>query len=367
MPARWWWVIAVLAGATAGSATPQPAEVARVLAEGEQRLAVGDAAGAEAVFDRAAGVAHDHDVEISLVRAYMQAGDYRRALTFAAHAEGAHGDAPATSGLYAWLLTSGGQRQVAQRLLGPTLRAYGDDALLAHVAERLAEDWLVADAALLDPPARFAPYAFGAAAAGRVVASAMLSADGARALAPSAAVPDDSGGVWVRNGLGDTVPAAVERRFEIDRVELAVLALYEPLPSPRDLAVAARVPFAGSVGYAVEFPPQSNAEAAWPLLTLGFFGRGLHADELPPLGIDVPGGPRGGAAFDEAGRIVGLTVRDRDGNDRLAPVALMPEDVRPWFDAPAAAAAARRGALDLIYERALLVTLQVIVADRGEP
>ena len=90
--ARWWLAVALLAGATAGSGTAQLIALARVLAEGEQRLAAGDAAGAEAAFDRAAGAAHDHDVEISLVRAYMQAGDYRRALAFAAHAAGAHGD-----------------------------------------------------------------------------------------------------------------------------------------------------------------------------------------------------------------------------------------------------------------------------------
>jgi hypothetical protein len=366
VPARWWLAVALLVGVTAGSGTAQPERLARVLEEGERRLAAGDAAGAEAAFDRAAGAAHDHDVEISLVRAYMQAGDYRRALAFAAHAAGAHGDAPATSALYAWLLTSGGQRQVAQRLLEPTLAAHGDDVLLAHAAARLAERWLVADAALLDAPARFAPYAFGAAAAGQVVASAMLSADGARALTPAASFQGDRLDVWVRNGLGDTVPAAVERRFEIDGVELAVLALYEPLPAPRDLAAAARVPFAGSVGYAVEFASQPIAEAAWPLLTLGFFGRVLREDELPPLGIDVPPGPRGGAAFDEAGRIVGLTVRAGDGSDRLAPVALLPEEVRPWFGAPASGATAPRSALDTIYERALLVTLQVIVAGRAE-
>lgn len=334
-----------------------------MLAAGEQHLLDGDAAGAEAAFERAAAAVHDHDVEISLVRTYMQAGDYRRALAFAAHAAGAHGDAPATSALYAWLLTSGGQRQVARRLLEPMLSAHADDALLVHAAARLAEPWPVADTALLGAPARFAPYAFGAAAAGRVAASAMLSADGARALAPGAAIPRDAPELWVRNGLGAAVAATVERRLEIKGVGLAVLALHEPLPAPVDLAATARTPFAGSVGYAVEFAPQHGAEAAWPLLTLGFFGRSLREDELPVLGIDVPAGARGGAVFDDAARVVGVTVRAVDGSDRLAPVAMLPEDLRRAFGAPLQGAAAPRLPIDVIYERALRSTLQVIVAN----
>ena len=127
---------------------------------------------------------HDHDLEISLVRAYMQAGEYRRALAFAAHAAGAHGNEPAASALYAWLLASGGQEQVARRLLDAALAASPADATLTHVAARLAEPWPVADEKLLVPPARFAPYAFGAVATGVVASSATLV--GGRRAVPSA-------------------------------------------------------------------------------------------------------------------------------------------------------------------------------------
>jgi hypothetical protein len=335
-----------------------------LLGEGERRLAAGDAAGAEAAFDRTAAAAHEHDVEISLVRAYMQGGDYRRALAFAAHAAGAHGDAPVATALYAWLLASGGQRQVAGRLLLPVLAEHADDALLTQSAARLAEAWPTADGALLRPPARFAPYAFGADAVGSMAANAMLSADGRRALAPAAVVPPDGTKLWVRNGVGSTVEAALERRLDVAGARLALLTLRSPLPAPIDLVAAARAPFAGSVGYAVGFGPQPRAEAAWPLLTLGFFGRSGRADELPALGIDVPPGVRGGPVFDDAGRLVGMAVRALDGHDRLAPLAALPEDLLPLFGNPSLGGPAPRSALDLIYERALLLTLQVIVADK---
>ena len=99
--------------ATAAAAHSQ-SDVARVLAEGEQRLTVGDAVGAEAALERAAAAAHEHEVELSVVRAYMQEGAYRRALAFVAHTAGAHGENRTATALYAWLLHAGGQQQVAR-------------------------------------------------------------------------------------------------------------------------------------------------------------------------------------------------------------------------------------------------------------
>jgi hypothetical protein len=133
--------------------------------------------------------------------------------------------------------------------------------------------------------------------------------------------------------------------------------------SPSDLAAAARVPFAGSVGYASEFAPLATADAQWPLLTLGFFGRNAGAGELPALGIALPPGPRGGPVFDAAGRIAGLTMRGRDGGARLVPLELLPEDLRSAFGAPSLDGPAPRSPLDVIYERGLLVTLQLIVGE----
>ena len=72
-----------------------------LLAEGEMHLAVGDVEEAQAAFDRAASLRHGADIEVSLVRTYMQAGEYRRALAFGAHAAGAHTDFPAATALYA--------------------------------------------------------------------------------------------------------------------------------------------------------------------------------------------------------------------------------------------------------------------------
>ena len=58
---------------------------------------------------------HAPDTEAAQVRAHMQAGDYRRALAFGAHAASAHRrDWPAGTALYAWLLQAGGQAAAAR-------------------------------------------------------------------------------------------------------------------------------------------------------------------------------------------------------------------------------------------------------------
>ncbi|MBC7942049.1 MAG: hypothetical protein H7Z19_20225, partial [Chitinophagaceae bacterium] len=66
------------------------AERLRLTQAGEAALAAGDTDSAQRHFDRAAGMVHAADVEMGLVRTYMQAGAYRQALGFASHAAGAH-------------------------------------------------------------------------------------------------------------------------------------------------------------------------------------------------------------------------------------------------------------------------------------
>ena len=301
-----------------------------------------------------------------VVRAYMQAGAYRRALAFVAHTAGAHGENRAATALYAWLLHAGGQQQVARRLLETALATAANDPTLRGVAEQLASSWPVAADELLVPPLRLAPYAFGAPASGSVVTSATLIDAGRRALAPGSLVPSGAGReMWVRNALGNTVAATVERRLDVAGLELALLELEAPLPMPEDLVAAARPPFAGSVGYAAAFASTMNAEPAWPLLRLGFFGRSAAAVELPLLGIDIPGGS-GGPAFDDAGRFVGVALPADDASQRLATVAALPEDVRSLLGALSSGGPTPRSAMDITYERALLMTLQVIVAN-GPP
>jgi hypothetical protein len=334
----------------------------------EAALAQGETAAAIAAFDRAALMLHAADTEMGLVRAYLQQGDYRRALAFAAHTAGAHRDTPSAAALYAWLLAAGGQGAFAQRVLNEASLRAPLDPMLADVRQKLAAPAAATTAASLDTPHRMAPHALMLSGnpalppAARVVASGVLLDDGRHAVVPLAAPADERSPLWVRDGLGRTTPVRVVRR--IDALGLALAELTVPLPGAHP-APAPRAPFAGSPGYVVGFAAAGDATPAWPWLHLGFVGAaGAAPVSARRLGIDVPASLQGAPLFDAAGRWAGITVKDADGRHVLLSIERLRDELGDLLAAPAAsgAAPAPRIAPDEVYERSLRVVLQVIAA-----
>jgi hypothetical protein len=337
---------------------PGLAERQRRVQQAESHLARGDTAAAERVFDQAASTVHSADVEAGLVRTYMQAGEYRRALAFGAHAAGAHREVPAGSALYAWLLHIGGQGVVARRTLNDVIESFPDDALLRLADEQLRQPWPRAGARLLEAPTRCAPQAWGAAVpdSARVTGTAVLAADGQHALGPSAGL-GQARAVWLRNGLGQTVVAQIESRPGRDDDGWAVLRLQTPLPVAEHLTCPQRAPFAGSPGSLVEYASDASATPAWPLLRQGFFGRLPATLGERLLGIDAPPGPRGGPVFDAQGRLAGIARPGPDGRDRLHSI----DDLPVIMAATGAVGPIEpRTPIDTVYESALRATLQLI-------
>lgn len=333
----------------------------RLAQEGESALAAGDAAAAQRAFDRAALLVHSPEVEMGLVRSYMQAGDFRRALNFASHAAGAHRNVPAGTALYAWLLHISGQSRVAAIMLAEAAQRAPDDPALRQARASLSEPWPTVSGVLAEVPGRAAPYAWGAAVPGtaRVVGSGVIIDGGRAALVPTRFL-DEAQQVWVRNGLGQTSEASVEQRLEA--VPLSLLRLAHPLTPPPSMKIAAREPFGGSPGYTVEYAPGAGDLAAWPLLRQGFFGSVPRDGGLRPLGIDVPPGPRGGPVFDAAGRLAGIAITDSAGRDRIVLVSQLGARFGESEREVSVSGPSPRPPIDEIYERALSATAQVILA-----
>jgi hypothetical protein len=331
-------------------------ERAQWLARGEAALTQGDAAAAQESFQRAALMAHAADTECSIVRAHMQAGEYRRALAFGAHTAYAHRDFPGGAALYAWLLHAGGQGEFAQRKLDEAAAFAPDDAALRTARDQLAQPWPHAHGALLAQPLRIAPYAHGMAlpSATRCVGTALLIDEGRAALLPRTTLGAATQ-VWLRNGLGSTVLAALDTAHRDVPPPLARLQLAQPLPAAAGLQGATREPFAGSAGSMVEYAPSSDGAAAWPLLRFGFIGRRTASDQRL-LGLPAPRGPRGGPVFDAAGRVAGLALHDADGTDCWLPLAAL----HAALPTPSAGVAAPQ-ALDAVYETGLRAALQVLI------
>jgi hypothetical protein len=365
-------------------------ERAALLASAEAALARGDTEAALSTFERAAGMLHAPDTEMGIVRSQMQAGQYRRALAFAAHTAGAHLEAPAASALYAWLLHIGGQEAYAKRVLGEALQRGGDvdSSTLREAGAALAPtaSATTASGRLLDVPQRMAPYPLwpGAAAprdgtALRVAASGVLLDGGRLALVPSREVAN-ARHVWVRNGLGrsvSAVPVASDAATPFMLLRLASpLANGGASPPANDvamsLAVAPRDPFAGSPGFAIDYAAGSDATPQWPWLHAGFFGAVESGTQQRRLGIAMRPGASGSAVvFDAAGRWAGLALpaQEPGAEPRWWPVSALrdrlgvawPASLGAPPDAASSPAPGARLGADEVYERALISVVQVLV------
>ena len=329
-------------------------ERARLLAEGEALLAAGEALAAQELFQRAAMLMHAPDTECSIVRAQMQAGNYRQALAFCAHAALAHRGFAGGVALYAWLLHVGGQSVIAARLLVDAMERQPEDAALQAVRDALRQPQPIAGAALLAPPGRLAPYAHGSATASdaRALGGAVL-AERHTAWAPRAALQDLAPGaaLWVRNGLGLTVAATIDPALPAPDAALLRLRLHAPMSWPEGLALAPARLFAGAPASVAAFAPQPTP--AWPLLRALFLGRTL-ADGTQALALQPSPSAPGGAVFDRNGQLAGMALAHADGIDRFLPCAQWPGGVGDGDAARPVTGA------DDIYERALHIGLQLL-------
>ena len=337
----------------------------------ETALARGMVSTAILGFEQAAMMLHAADTEMGLVRAWMQAGDYRRALAFCAHTAGAHLDAPAASALYAWLLRIGGQDASASRVLAQALERAPGDPVVDAVRHVFKSPSPLAAGLLLDLPHRMAPQGsmqdeqqlpmMGA----RLVSSGVLLGDGHSAMVPLSGVAG-ARRVWVRNGLGLGTEAVIDAAPDALRATgFAVLRLVSQLDTGA-VALAARDPFAGSPGFAIAYVATPNAAPAWPWLGQGFFGGFDGAGGMRKLGIVLPATLYGGPVFNAAGELAGISTPGGAGPAAMLPVSMFMALARQRAGSaqPAPAASSPPGArmaLDEVYEHALRVTLQVLV------
>jgi len=333
-------------------------ERADLLKTGELALSRRQVDKALADFDRAAMILHAADTEMALVRGYMQGGEYRRALAFGAHTAGAHLDVVGGAALYAWLLHSGGQGEVAQRLISQALVRSAGQPLVASVQQQLKSGQPRAAGALLGLPARLAPYgnAKGLPANARVAGSGVLLASGTQALVPLELMPR-SGPVWVRNGLGQLARARLSQR--LPKLGLALVQLQTVLPVADTVWGAPGDAFPGSVGHAVEYVAVPDATPAWPLLRTGFMGAAQGDSRL--LGIDMPPGPRGGPVFDAAGLLSGLARPGKPGQpDQWVTVRQLRKALGKQVAPPPPTGEVTPTSMDKIYESSLRLTLQLM-------
>ncbi len=360
------------ARALAAPSGAAPQERAVLLARGEAALVRNDTDAAQTAFDNAASVLHAADTEMGLVRTYMQIGQYRRALAFAAHTAGSHPDDVRGSALYAWLLHMGGQPVIAQKLLADNAARVPKHHLLLEVQRQLQTNAPIATGDLLNTPARMAPQGplAGLPKQASVIASGLVIDSGKLVLVPTAVLAKRTQ-VWVRNGLGQL--ATAQRDPKRSDPTMTVLTLRNKLAEPNALMLAPRDAFPGSPAFALEYKPSTPAHAQWPVLHMGFLGNPQANSAERPLGIALSTGPRGGPVFDDGGRLIGIAINsmvkprklgklDKPVNeDQLVLTSALHQRLGQALGTLASTQKQRVSA-DQIYESALRSTVQIIAA-----
>jgi tetratricopeptide (TPR) repeat protein len=340
---------------------------AQRVARAEALLAAGHAEQAQEVFEQAAQLEHSAEIELGILRSQMQVGAYQEALAFAAHTAGAHPEVGAGAALYCWLLYLGGQETIALRTLEKAEQRLPADAALARVRSLLSRftgyahdsnEHAVTQVDLA-PHERLMPYAFGAVVPehSRVVGGAVLLRGGTQAIAPLRSLSDNTE-LWLRNGLGHTVHATIERRDTA--AGLARISLDQALEEPATQG-ASRDAFPGSGAYVVGYFSGPGQQAAWPFTRIGFLGMPRAPNMPRPLGIALPTGIEGAPVFDLQGRLVGLVLPQVDrGEPHFGGIG----SLRAFLDLSSTSVdqpvSARRNVAE-IYEQALRIALQVIV------
>ena len=342
-------------------------QVAHLLKKGETDLVLGHAELALPAFEQAANLEHAADIEMGILRSFMQLGEYRRALAFAAHTAGAHQDEPGGSALYAWLLHCGGQRTFAQQFLKEAQVRMPNEVLLGLTKKQLDTAAPIADGLLLEVPNRLAPYSYPdqpIPAQAAVVGSALLVNAGKSALVPTVVIAH-SREIFLRNGLGNTTRATVQSQSQ--ELGLSLLRLDSALPAQNGLVVPSRDAFPGSIAYAIDYVSSIKSDPAWPLLYQGFLGMPDEATSLRLLGIDIPDGQHGGPVLDGAGRLVGLILPTTDkaqtgAKTRFVPISRLRQQFGELFGAISEQPASAKIPTDEVYEKSLGQTLQVMTA-----
>lgn len=344
--------------------TVSPQARAQLLSDGEAALVQGELERAAALFEQAGFVKHAADAELGLIRTYMQSGQYRRALTLAAHTAGAHPDVGAGSGLYAWLLHLGGQAQVAERILDRARGRLPHDMLLEATTALLKAAHPLPAGLLLDVPTRYVPYSPDSSvlpATVRAIGSGVVVDDGRAVLTQSLQITPGRS-LWVRDGLGRVRTAVLERTA--DAAGLALLRLNAALDPGATLS-AARDPFPGSPMVAIEFAGAADAPDSsprWPVLRLGFLGRPARLQGRYALGLSMPPGPRGGPVYDMSGHLIGVAAAAAENADELlAPSLLHTNFPAVIAHAPTPQQRSQQG-LDELYERGLRGAVQILIA-----
>lgn len=128
------WLLAALgviyASQCHAEATPNEIAIATKVVAAKAALTTGQAEKAAELYEQAAAMGESADAEIGLVRAYLQSGEFRKAVSFANLVAAEHADISETAALLSYIEDREGQTAPALAKLSTELQKHPDDVAL---------------------------------------------------------------------------------------------------------------------------------------------------------------------------------------------------------------------------------------------
>lgn len=316
-------------------------QVQATLEQAYQLLKRNDCDEAKRILDESIRTLHSAEVELALVHAMMQAGQYQQALALAAHVQAEHAKYLEINLLYVWLLAMGGHEKSALNLLDERISSgefpEAEAVQLAKmktmmVSHRLfAADGDIVQEVLhqhLGIDKHYNPYRpVSLPIEGQWQGSGLLSADGQYVLVVQQDTEDSA----------QRIKSKDQYQIYVHQHGLLSAKWHRSLGGGMDLLVLEhpvhKAPvFGQSTGASKPGQPVyvvgtsfANAQPTWPLLQTDILGNAKQITAVGKQGINVfrlhlKNPAAGATVYNRVGQVLGLCMRDQHGDSWMLPI-----------------------------------------------
>lgn len=308
-------------------------------------LMMGDIERARNQLDEAASNFHSEEIELAMVQTLMQAGEYRHALSAAAHTQAEHPDFSDATLFYAWLLAIGGQTQPAKNLLSSSLEKHQNSDLAAMLAQ--INNGQLNSSAFISTNIQLGPITDTKSLINNKFLASGIVIDATHLITSRVSLAKNKH-FLMRNGLGRIFNAHIDETFT--DVYLARLIIENPAPVFNPTAIVDKTPFPGTPVYVIGFA--HDAKPNWPQLLIDILGSPIAGTEnmysLNAQNIDD-----GAGLYSLSGLLIGVVVSDENATRKVR--ILVNDSVKNGVEKPARP----RIAADQVYENALQTNVQL--------
>jgi len=308
-------------------------------------LMKGDIEHARNQLEEAASNFHSEEIEMTMVQTLMQAGEYRHALSAAAHTQAEHQDFSDATLFYAWLLAMGGQTQPAINLLSSSLEIHPNSELSALLAQINSGQFN--SNAFTSKNIQLSPITDTKAINNnKFLASGIVV--GTTVAITSRISLEKNKRFFIRDGLGRVFKAHIDETFT--DIHLARLIIENPAPVLNSTEIVNKTPFPGTPIYSVGFT--HDAKPNWPELRIDILGSPIGGTEKM-YSLNIQNIDYGAGIYNLSGLLIGIVIND---GSSLRKVQMLINDS---IGNDVVKSAPPRIPADQVYEKALQTTVQI--------